>query len=901
MNQPYLSASDVLSFLLKETAEFSPPTPNPELLLSYRQAASVLASVTEPARLVPLRAQPAPANPMPDSDWIPWFPARVKNAVTLRPDLRREILAGMSDPKDRLLALQANPSERVGPLQETLESFLLHRVLDWESLPAAQLRDVLQVALWLEGGVDPVPPTADVRARLAFAELIAPLENLAGDAIFRGRQSELSQLRSYVGVLPPGSFFAGVREQIRRWGTPQRTPAVSLSGPGGVGKSALVARFLLDHARLPFEERLPFAYLDFDRTSLDFGRPATLVLEIAQQLHSQFPQSGFHQIVDFISSNMDKFPLQSVGPPGSLNRELSVLADLLGILSVHFESRPFIVILDTFEEVQYRGEAQAFPVWDLLDQLQSRWPFLRVVVSGRAPVTTLRLAERDPERLELSGLDPEAAVALLHAQGVEDSATAQALVRQLGGAPLSLRLAATLLRKDSQGLEGFSGRSRFWFSPADEVLQGQLYERILGRIHNPRVERLAHPGLVLRRIDPDIILHVLNEPCRLEVSGPDDARALFEELRKETSLVSSDTLDESLVHRPDLRRIMLDILVNKDPALVSDIRRRAVAWYEQQPGSLAKAELAYQNLQLGNFVPESLLRNHEVRASLQSSIAELPENAQLMLASHGFQIDRELLEKAGRLQAEFQLAAEIEELLPYGEFSVKEGLRLIEMSPPPDAASPLHRAHARLLAQSGDTSAALTALQRGLHWATLAGDSRLVLGLAQDAAWLRRSPNDPERLPALLLLEEYARRSGSPPASLQAQAQLFDPDQPDQQRLHAIVGLLSAMSPLDLWSVFPVLGLVALPLGAHPGALSAVASLLRGEDSPFFNVSLPNWESQMSLRKLLDFIASASPDALPRWLADPESLIHLWPYRVLDIRPPYDSSAFDRSNTRIYR
>ena len=45
--------------------------------------------------------------------------------------------------------------------------------------------------------------------------------------------------------------------------------------------------------------------------------------------------------------------------------------------------------------------------------------------------------------------------------------------------------------------------------PPREVLQGVLFRRILGHIHTPEIRQLAHPGLVLRRITPDLIKEVL--------------------------------------------------------------------------------------------------------------------------------------------------------------------------------------------------------------------------------------------------------------------------------------------------------------------------------------------------------------------------------------------------------
>src|SRR5262249_37717732 len=134
--------------------------------------------------------------------------------------------------------------------------------------------------------IDGLPNIDDVRARLDVLDFLAPFEAIAGDAIFQGRVSELDQLRNYIGVLPPQTL----RSKIARvWPRPTARPALSVFGPGGVGKSALIGRFVLEHWRLTADERIPFAYLDMDRAALSVSDPAGLLLEMLRQLELQFP------------------------------------------------------------------------------------------------------------------------------------------------------------------------------------------------------------------------------------------------------------------------------------------------------------------------------------------------------------------------------------------------------------------------------------------------------------------------------------------------------------------------------------------------------------------------------------------------------------------------------------
>ena len=59
---------------------------------------------------------------------------------------------------------------------------------------------------------------------------------------------------------------------------------VAVCGPGGMGKSTLVARYLLD---TPDQ---PFVYLDCDRPGLSAEEPITLLAEAVRQLGLQFPK-----------------------------------------------------------------------------------------------------------------------------------------------------------------------------------------------------------------------------------------------------------------------------------------------------------------------------------------------------------------------------------------------------------------------------------------------------------------------------------------------------------------------------------------------------------------------------------------------------------------------------------
>lgn len=909
MEQSLQSAADILAFLDSKRAKSqdSPVGENRKRL--YRQAAAVLVSLNEPCALQPVGGGgvPGEGRRVLAAELIPATGRKFEGTLMLHPEARRAAIAELSTLEARQQALDANPQERRGTLQRQLERYLFNSALSIEEQLPEELDETLQIVTWLEGVLDNLPAARDVQARLTFRRFFEPFESLAGDAIFRGRRAELDQLRSYIGVLEPVALLRRLAERALRWTKPNATPALSISGPGGVGKSALVARFMLEHSRVPPDARIPFAYLDFDRSGLSVSEPGTLLSEMLNQLDLQFEREGyFRELREFFVEKMGTGVRQGNTKPGDYDSQVfSVIADLVGLIEKFLGPRPFVIVLDTFEEVQYRGENSAFPLWEILDRMQHARPFLRVVVSGRAPVTSLILGDRPPQHIELGELDQGAAVAYLQGLGIQNLALAQALVKQVGGVPLSLKLAASVVKRDGvEGVKDISGKSAFWFSTSDEVIQGLLYSRILGHLHDPVLERLAHPGLVLRRISPAAILNVLNGPCQLGISSIEEAQALFDKLRRETSLVASDTLDGTLVHRSDLRRATLKLLVEKMPEVADQIHRAAVKWYASQVGWRAKAEELYHRLQLGELSSDPGLDHPEVRSSLQSSISELPPATQTYLATHGYQISQDVLSQASREDQEAALAAEVEELLPYGPRSVEHAWTLLDIWFTRDHASPLFCSAARVTAQQKDFKDAAELLRVGLEQAFFARHSRDALSLLSEQAWLlRRHPDLGDLVGTLPIFEEYARRHNVLPAILQHRIQAYELstrktglDSADPGvLLREIAGLLSRLTSYELWSVFPLLEVVSKRLADTIQIL--LMRLLHDEDGPFLRVQFPSpfRKPQRALDRLVEVASQPNVSSFPSAVRE---LCKAWPFQILGVKPPYSSESYGHDRIR---
>ena len=311
---------------------------------------------------------------------------------------------------------------------------------------------------------------------------------------------------------------------------------------------------------------------------------------------------------------------------------ISEFARLMEQLSA-FEKRPFLLVADTFEEVQYRGRNHVLQLYSLLQQAQKKYSALRVVLAGRAPVTEIKTQE-----LELGNLDSEAAHAFLLRYGINDRQLAEIIISKVGANPLTLKLAAELVGKYGRQelfAESLAQKKYYLFEkrlPEIQV-QGILYRRILNHIHNPKVHKLAHPGLVLREITPDLIVKVLAVPCKLDFERPGEADFLFTEMSKEVSLVTRIGPD-TLRHRPDVRKVMLQLIRNDSPEIVNAIHKKAVSYYSKREGIAERAEELYHRLCLNQSTQYMDRRWRDgIQQYLLGSMDELPPRAQAFLSA----------------------------------------------------------------------------------------------------------------------------------------------------------------------------------------------------------------------------------------------------------------------------
>jgi hypothetical protein len=304
------------------------------------------------------------------------------------------------------------------------------------------------------------------------------------------------------------------------------------------------------------------------------------------------------------------------------------------------DDQPLLLVLDTFEEVQFRSSAFVEELLDFLNDLQSRVPRLRTVLSGRAAILSRKYKVRP---VPIGNFDREAAVAFLHNRGISNEEIAEKIFQQVGGSPLVLRLAADVAKLENVNESGLGNLQTGWFSLfREKSIEVVLYKRILSHVYDARAKDLAYPGLVLRILTPEILLKVLAPACRVPVASFEDARVLVHTLREQlgTLLVATVGDDERLIHRPDMRAILLQDVNDKAKkdkeiaARLQAIHQAAVTYYSGSKTPVDRAEEIYHRLALGIDRPFLHSRWMEgLKPFLGSSIRELPPKSQGYLAA----------------------------------------------------------------------------------------------------------------------------------------------------------------------------------------------------------------------------------------------------------------------------
>ncbi len=407
-------------------------------------------------------------------------------------------------------------------------------------------------------------------------------------------------------VVERGFFGREVESaQIAQWlSRPVHTAPVTclfVTGGPGIGKSTLLAESVRRHHELCHPLVLRF---DFDRAGLDVQDQLGLTMEAARQLAEQVGSNGRHLLDARLDAGLVREP--------SAKQQLShrqILPEALAMElgnTVTSEGRPVLVVLDTLEVLRGRGETHPENLFHWLDSLVAKGVKpMHVLAAGRGDaLDSLReigsrgtgspTADKRPERirrLELLGLEDDAAQAFLARLDTPMHLRNEVLELAQGN-PLKLRLAAEIARRS--GVDHLPRRKR-----GSEVSAAFLYRLLLSRIEDPDLRRLAYPGLIVRRINADLIRKVLAPKLGLGSITQERADGLLRQLATHHWLVEHDTgAPGFLKHRSDMRTLLLPLLYQSAPAQTARIDAAALRWFAALPQTWAQVEAVYHQLQL---------------------------------------------------------------------------------------------------------------------------------------------------------------------------------------------------------------------------------------------------------------------------------------------------------------
>lgn len=679
---------------------------------------------------------------------VPAIGWAAENLRTLRLDVRREVLSRMRTRQALKDALAANPKRRMTDVQTMLERWLDGARLRPREMPSGDIQALRLLAEWGLDHFEGFPSRASLEGAWRRRSVVAPFEKLGGK--FVGRDRELDELRELVGLSP--APLGSMLRRFLHWQNPFQTGVGSrpiyVHGPGGVGKTALIARFLLDYFDTPKAAKFPFIYLPFDDIALDPVEPVTLIASSLRQLEAQsFTRNNLAsdgikrelQVSDEllrrylsrrdylgrrasnVSSRSDRLGMINDDERELLKQFTIVLKLVSRICGDEAKSKteaPVVMILDTFEEVDYRPHNDLRRLEEFLKTLIGEVPQLRLVIAGRSPPEKVWQGRLPLHPLPVSDMERKDAILMLQRLGVSDRRLAESAVGQLGSNPLTLRLAARVLTDQDAGARDIkSVRTRNYglFRVSEEVIRGQLYHRILAHIHDPDVRMLAHPGMVLRRVTPDLIREVLAPVCGLTKLGNGRVDELFHELAREHSLVRFDP-SGALTYREEIRRPMLALLAADKPAQSEQLHRRAFDYYRAHTDLVSRAEAIYHGLMLGDVDRHFIERlwDPELARYLTSAIDELSPSSKITLASvMSLRLSPEDREQGESAERERIVGRETLRLLLYEDFAA--ALQAIESLGRLQPDSPLHAVRGRVLLAMGRPAEAYMDLKEAIE------------------------------------------------------------------------------------------------------------------------------------------------------------------------------------------
>jgi|GEM_PF-2874569 len=735
--------------LVKKTAA---PGDGADSVQRFRRAAAVLVAFN------PEKLQPIDQGPVTD---------RAAAMDFLQIDLIRNPFDEDGNMDDRLWSLDTGPRIQALRDLQTAEKMWEAQAANGKLLPNLPLQKLLNRAIAMNPPFD--PDQMDVAELTALATISGWLQdtepgNALPNPVHLLQLIERRRDRALLNRLTSDTFTGREDERalIQAHLNSEEPRLLFVSGVGGMGKSALISRALLDWEGLELgQETVPAAgkiwvRVDMDHSLVDPNHPRSVLDQAAQQMIRSHPElqsllQRYSQESQQLRRSVDQSRLEA--GVESDDRDADRFAEILGSTLSQPGNR-VAFWLDTFEEAQFLGLVVAERLLRLAIRLTTAQPRLRLIIAGRVPPPAVEKFRQEQERSEptstagdtvtsqalqvftlpepplqallLRALPQSSAAVLLEQllkrqsqlQGVTppDPELVDAAAKILGGNPLTLRLAAPVLQ--AQGKAGLRNLAKL----REDVRQKQLISRVVTHLHDKDLDKLLLPGLEVRIITPDVVRDVLARPCKLGRLSEAQAWTLFDKLRREITLVEPEREGtpegrEALRYRQDIRLIMVGDQQGKLTSKARQIHENAVGWWQPQKGPLARAEELYHRLRLGQ--PAAKLNQHwdaEAGRLLRSTLDELPiRSAQYIWLANKLNVGLETARTAriGQAAWEQQTATEVQRLLLGNQ--PEQALTLLGKRSKRLAGSPLYAMESRAHLFAGQERQAAAVAKKGIE------------------------------------------------------------------------------------------------------------------------------------------------------------------------------------------
>ncbi|MEO1029092.1 MAG: hypothetical protein AAFX02_08560, partial [Pseudomonadota bacterium] len=446
----------------------------------------------------------------------------------------------------------------------------------------------------------------DVRAErfevIQLAKALPFFKDTAADEKIDHIQDSIrvSQRRVDIGLVRPPKLFGLDYKKDKvsaflRGKDKDRRPLI-VTGIGGAGKSAMLSSLV--YGWFKRKQAPVVVWLDFDRALLRDVRPTIIVNEFLRQLstyiqvRSPLPAPNKRAIRREISAlRNEKLPIADHSSSSSQSY-MSEVDRIYSILHTSFQEKwaaplrklNIALILDTIETVSPDALVMLLDLERSLNE--AGLSGLRAVIAGRAipgledlpdnaPSSPSEAVARDqsvriaealclPERrIVLDGISDKAGADFLrqldqdHGFFADYDDLLEDISNRLQGHPLALKILMRYVHSfdgtPKELIDEMLAEGNF----TAELAQTFLYTRILDRIPQGQRRQLAHPGLVLRHLNQDLVRLVLAKPCLGKSLSEAEAHAAIQELKDQYWLVSPSEPPYTLRHRADLRRLML--------------------------------------------------------------------------------------------------------------------------------------------------------------------------------------------------------------------------------------------------------------------------------------------------------------------------------------------------------